>query len=260
MGTSDVRKTASENHQVTGHSQKKGTNRAFQVFLSLIGVIVGFVLYAAWDHYKPFGPVRADLRAYLLSVAPAGNTIEMQVAIVNRGNCKAALAEIVPALCFADGGTIFRGTQNFDVSVSAVALDPGEIQPVCIQLRADPAWMYHNAGAAPLVFSGVEPSPGDREVQVALAICAMDYEGTRYRALWKVTTLHLGPEQVTGFRVMKKSLRIFEETFSDSDIDLDPFPFLGPWNVGAGRFPRSGSPSQVRNADLPEGQKTSDGD
>lgn len=239
MGTSDFRKTAPENQQAIDRSQKKSTNRAFQVCLALLIAIVGALLYAAWDHFKPFGPVRADLRAYLLSVAPAGNTIEIQVAIVNRGNCKAALAEIVPALCFAQAGTIFQGTQNFDVSVSAVALDPGEIRPVRIQLRADPARMYHNAGAAPFVLSGVETPPGDREVQVALAILAMDYEGARYRALWKVTTLRLGPEQVTSFRVTQENLRIriFEEAFSASDTELDLIPFSGPWKFETERLP-----------------------
>jgi hypothetical protein len=244
METSDFRKASPGNQHATDRPKKESTSRTFQVFLSLFSVIAGALLYAAWDHFKPFGPIRADLRAYLLSIAPTGNTIEIQVAIVNRGNCKAALAEIVPALCFAQGGTIFQGIQNFDVSVSAVALDPGEIRPVRIQLRADPARVYHNAGAAPFVLSGVEPPPGDREVQVALAILAMDYEGARYRALWKVTTLRLGPEQVTGFRVTQENLRIriFEEAFSSSDTELDLIPFLGPWG------------------DLPEGRKTSDGE
>lgn len=210
-----------------------GSSRLFQVLLVLLGVVVGFIVQALYAHFKPPARARMDLRAHLLSVVPIGKTIQIEVAIANRGNRKAAIAELVPSLSFEGGGALFPSPATYEVSASAFVLDPGDIQTVSILLRADIARMYHNAGAAPWVATRVDPPPGEREVQLAVGIRALDHEGVRYKGLWKFATLRLTLDRIVSWSSTQDSLGVFGREFRASLEGLDLLPFCPHWDNAA---------------------------
>jgi hypothetical protein len=234
---------ASEQSREEGH-QESGSKR-FQwrslLFNVVVPALVAGVVATVINWLDLPTRSREDLRAHLLSVYPIGNVVRFEVVFVNTGNRKATVAELVPGMPFEQGGAFFPGARNSEVSPASFAIDPGDIQKVSVELRADTDQLYDNAGAAARLFSGVEPPPGEREVQLALGIRALDYQGVRYKGLWKFATLRLTSGRIVSWCLTQESIRLFGSEFRASPEGWDYLPFSPQWHNAANEPERQGS-------------------
>ncbi|MFO8012170.1 MAG: hypothetical protein R6X20_02580 [Phycisphaerae bacterium] len=235
---------ASEQSREEG--RQEGGSRRFRwrslVFNAVVSAVVAAVVATFFNWLDLGTRSREDLRAHLVSFdMPIGDVVRFEVEFVNTGNRKATVAEIVPGVSFERGGAIFPGAGNCEVIPPRFTIDPGDIQKVSVELRADTDRLYHNAGAAARLFSGVEPRPGEREVQLALGIRARDYHGVGYKGLWKFATLRLTSDRIVSWCSAQESIRLFGSEFRASPEGWDLLPFSPRWDNAANKPERQGN-------------------
>lgn len=193
-------------------------------------IIFGAILATFLGIWKENWFFRTDVQAHLINLAIYKEAFEVQFAVVNIGNRQGLLSNI--ELVFLPRGGGFIKGNKFTIDPYQILLNPGDIRFVSVTGTLPLENMYLNGVSVdPHIGNQKFVKEGERKADVALSIQGLDFQGRRYDALWKITTVYLNQDKsvnsMTYYENGEGELSIFDSQFLRAQL----YPYKLP--VGA---------------------------
>jgi hypothetical protein len=190
------------------------------VFLLLLGAGLGQGI----DYWRTVSHIAGDIRGYVLNPNIHGDSVEIHLAFVNKGNRQGVIVNVqlaFPITFGPEGGTVYIAQRSVQTSASGVpvVLNPGDIRLITLKGKLDTDIVVaHAKPVEPLV----DPEALNRDLRkqdLALQLQALDFRGRKYETFWRLGSLYSTgrwhePYDFDSYRMLKKEdrteLRVFD--------------------------------------------------